>query len=56
VTDRAARMDAVWEKHLRGELVSLDEFLARRAAAACLERTGRPRPGLAKCGRDAPSR
>jgi hypothetical protein len=27
---RAERMNRVWQKHLRGELVTLDEFLARR--------------------------
>jgi hypothetical protein len=27
---RAERMNRVWQKHLRGELVTLDEFLERR--------------------------
>jgi hypothetical protein len=27
---RGARMNRVWQKHLRGELVTLEEFLARR--------------------------
>jgi len=29
---RAERMNRVWQKHLRGELVTLDEFLALRRA------------------------
>jgi hypothetical protein len=28
--ERAARMDRVWQKHLDGKLVTLQEFLARR--------------------------
>jgi hypothetical protein len=28
--ERAARMDSVWQKHLAGKLVTLQEFLARR--------------------------
>ena len=30
--ERAARADRVWQKHLDGQLIALDEFLSRRRA------------------------
>ncbi len=37
--ERAARMDRVWEKHLDGKTITLDEFVARRRGRQCASYT-----------------